>query len=71
MSNISKDLLKLGLLHGSLLVDEESLEEQPEWLSYPHKLFQEFMGGYFAAKRLSLDPSEVSASTLLLHVHSF
>ena len=47
---ISPDLVKLGLLHGSLSADEASLEEQPEWLSFSHKLLQEFMGGYFACK---------------------
>ena len=52
-------LLKLGLLHGSLLADEASLDEQPDWLTYPHKLFQEFMGGYYAALRILRDGSKV------------
>ena len=49
---ISKDILKLGLLHDSLHDEEVCLEETQRWLMFHHKLFQEFFGGYFASKCL-------------------
>ena len=49
LSEISKDILKLGLLHDSLRDEEASLDEPQGWLMFHHKLFQEFFGGYFAA----------------------
>ena len=48
--NAGKDILTLGLLFGSLEGDEASVDEQPEWLSYPHKLFQDFVAGFYVSK---------------------
>ena len=31
--------------------EEATLEEEPEWLTYVHKIFQDFMGGYFLSKQ--------------------
>ena len=45
-----KDILKLGLLHGAN-PDEATLEEEPEWLTYPHKLFQDFLAGFYSSKK--------------------
>ena len=44
-------ILNLGLLLGSMDPEEAKEDEQPIWLTYPHKLLQDFMGGYFVAKR--------------------
>ena len=53
------EILKLGLLHGTLYDEEASVDEQPEWLTYAHKLFQDFMGGYYACKKFQRDCSKV------------
>ena len=50
MYNAGKDILKLGLLFGSFEGVEASLDEQPEWLSYLHKLFQDFAAGFYVSK---------------------
>ena len=50
MCNAEEDILKLGLLFGSLEGDEASVDEQPEWLSYPHRLFQDFVAGFYVSK---------------------
>ena len=44
------DILKLGLLHGANHY-EATLEEEPEWLTYPHKLFQDFLAGFYSSKK--------------------
>ena len=44
------DILKLGLLFGSLEGDEASVDEQPEWLTFAHKLFQDFAAGFYISK---------------------
>ena len=49
-SYVLQDILKLGLLFGSLEGDEASVDEQPEWLTFAHKLFQDFTGGFYISK---------------------
>ena len=44
------DILKLGLLHG-INQDEATEEEESEWLTYPHKIFQDFLVGYYSSKK--------------------
>ena len=44
------DILKLGLLHG-FDDNEVTLDDEPEWLTYSHKLFQDYLAGYYASKR--------------------
>ena len=52
IEKINSDILKLGLLQGALY-DETSkdLLDLPEHLSYPIKLFHEFLSGYYASKQ--------------------
>ena len=38
--------------------EEATLEEEPEWLTYPHKIFQDFMGGYFLSKQTKVSKFE-------------
>ena len=47
---IKNDILKLGLLFGSLEGDEASVDEQSQWLSYPPKLFQDVVAGFYVSK---------------------
>ena len=47
---MGQDILKLGLLFGSLQGDEASVDEQPEWLTFAHKLFQDFAAGFYISK---------------------
>ena len=44
--------MNFGLLH--------SVDEQPEWLTYAHKLFQDFLTGYYACKKFERDCSKVA-----------
>ena len=50
MCKIGQDILKLGLLFGSLQGDEALVDEQPEWLTFAHKLFQDFAAGFYISK---------------------
>ena len=50
MCKTDEDILKLGLLFGSLISDEASVDEQPEWLTFAHKLFQDFAAGFYISK---------------------
>ena len=50
MCKTDEDILKLGLLFGSLEGDEASVDEQPEWLTFAHKLFQDFAAGFYISK---------------------
>ena len=43
-------VLNLGLLQGDLSPHKASLHKQPTWLTLPHKLFQDYLGGYFISK---------------------
>ena len=51
IEKIDINILKLGLLQGALY-DETSTEltDLPELLSFPIKLFQEFLSGYYVSK---------------------
>ena len=48
----SSDILKLGLLHGDMSPKKAhtGIREQPKWLEFPHKIFNDFLTGYFIAK---------------------
>ena len=45
--------------------EEASLEGEPEWLTYPHKIFQDFMGGYFLSKQTKVSKFENNNSQTL------
>ena len=47
---MEQDILKLGLLFGSLDDDEAAVANEPHWLTYPHKLFLDFAAGYYVSK---------------------
>ena len=59
VEKICRAILTLGLLHGTLYDDQATLEEQPEWLTYPHKMFQDFLSGYHNAKLILRSKSKV------------
>ena len=46
------DILKLGLIHGTLNAEEASTEEQPKWLTYAHKLFHDCLAGYHVSRKV-------------------
>ena len=50
MCKTEKDILNLGLLFGSLQGDEASVDEQPERLTFAHKLFQDFAAGFYISR---------------------
>ena len=50
MCKTEQDILKLGLLFGSLQGEKASVDEQPEWLTFAHKLFQDFTAGFYISK---------------------
>ena len=50
MYKTEQGILKLGLLFGSLQGDEASVDEQTEWLTFAHKLFQDFAAGFYISK---------------------
>ena len=59
------DILKLGLLHGTLYDEEASVDEQPEWLTYAHKLFQDFMAATTLVKSFREIVQRLSIATAL------
>ena len=50
MCKTEKDILNLGLLFGSIQGDEASIDEQQEWLTFAHNLFQDFAAGFYISK---------------------
>ena len=58
---ISEDIFKLGILHGTSN-EEASVDEQPEMMTFAHKLFHEYWAAYYASKRLSKVNSKVIIS---------
>ena len=48
----SSDILKLGLLHGDMSPKKAhtGIREQPKWLEFPHKIFNDFLIAYYIAK---------------------
>ena len=52
IEKIDYNILKLGLLQGTLYDETNTdLIDLPEQLSYPIKLFHEFLSGYYASKQ--------------------
>ena len=51
VEKIDSDLLKLGLLHGDMSPKKASLQKQPNLLTLPHKMFQDYLGGYFLLRK--------------------
>ena len=47
VEKVGSAILKFGLLHGVPGDNEVNLVEQSDWLTYPHKLFQDAFGGLF------------------------
>ena len=49
----SSDILKLGLLHGDMSPRKAhtGIREQPKWLEFPHKIFNDFVIAYYIAKQ--------------------
>ena len=66
MEKADKKLLKLGLLNASSY-DRES----EEWLTYPHRLFQEFLGALHAARKFKGKESKVRFVHLFYTVNRF
>ena len=56
---INKDLLKLGILQGTSN-EEASMDEQPEMMTFAHKLFHEYWAAYYASRRLNNENSKVN-----------
>ena len=48
---VSPDIMKLGLLFETG-IDVTSVAERPTFVTFQHKLLQEYAGGYFICKRL-------------------
>ena len=60
----SSDILKLGLLNGDMSPKKAhtGIREQPKWLEFPHKIFNDFLIAYYIAKEgavsiLGIDPN--------------
>ena len=53
VQEISEDLLRLGLLQAVPSGEEASLHEQPELMTFAHKLFHEYWAAYFISRRLT------------------
>ena len=47
----SNDILKLGLLQSARFFEEVSHHGHQVWLTYPHKMFQDCLAGYFCSKQ--------------------
>ena len=65
VDNKSTDILKLGLLHGDMSPKKAhtGIREQPKWLEFPHKIFNDFLIAYYIAKEgavsiLGIDPNQ-------------
>ena len=65
VDNKSSDILKLGLLHGDMSPKKAhtGIREQPKWLEFPHKIFNDFLIAYYIAKEgavsiLGIDPNQ-------------
>ena len=72
IEKIDSNILKLGLLQG-VLHDETStdLTDLPESLTFPIKLFQEFLSGYYASKTKKVwqkQQSEITAVVLECYI---
>ena len=74
VTSISPDLLKLGLVHGTHWEEEATLQEEPRWLAYPHRIFQEYWAAYYASQRLVMNNSKVNTgrtfNSSLIHASS-
>ena len=70
VEKICREILTLGLLHGTLYDDEATLEEQPEWLTYPHKMFQDFLSGYHNSRLILRSKSKVLLDFHNISYHS-
>ena len=46
------DILKLGLIQGTLSGEDASTAEQPKWLTYAHKLFHDCLAGYHISRQV-------------------
>ena len=53
VQQISEDLLRLGLLQATPYGEEARLHEQPDLLTFAHKLFHEYWAAYFISRRLA------------------
>ena len=51
VENKSPELLKLGLLLGTMTPERARVKKVPKWLTLPHKIFQDVLAGYFMSKR--------------------
>ena len=65
VDNKSSDILKLGLLHGDMSPKKAhtGIREQPKWLEFPHKIFNDFLIAYYIATEgavsiLEIDPNQ-------------
>ena len=44
------DILKLGLLHGDMSPERAHIQQQRQWLTFPNRIFQDYLSAYYIVK---------------------